>query len=66
MNSRQPLWMPQGSVRAILALLIGVPIAIVVLRSNVTFTSDQVIGLASMVFPAYFILKAANAKGSGE
>lgn len=59
MNRNQPLWMPPGSVRALLALLIVVPIAIVILRSPITITSDQLIGLASLVLSAYFIVKAA-------
>jgi hypothetical protein len=65
MNLRQPLWMPQGSVRAVLALLIVAPITVVILRSNITFTADQVIGLASLVLSAYFIVKAA-AQGRAE
>jgi len=54
MNGNQPLWLPKGSVRAILALVIVVPIAVVALRSNIMFSADQVIGLASLVLLAYF------------
>lgn len=64
MNRSQPLWLPRGSVRAILALVITVPIAIIVLRSAITFSADQVIGLASLVLTAYFVQKAAS--GAGE
>ena len=61
MNPNQPLWMPKGSIRAILALVITVPIAIIVLRSGITFSADQVIGLASLVLTAYFVQKAREA-----
>jgi hypothetical protein len=64
-NRNQPLGLPTGSVRAILALLIVAPIAAVILRSNITFTSDQVIGLASLVLSAYFIVKAAASSTRG-
>ena len=61
MNGNQPLWLPKGSIRAILALVITVPIAIIVLRSAITFSADQVIGLASLVLTAYFVQKAREA-----
>lgn len=63
MNPRQPLWMPQGSVRAVLALLIIVPVTVVAVRSNITFSADQLIGLASLVLTAYFVSKAAARGG---
>ena len=51
-NNSQPLWMPQGSVRAILALLIVVAV--------VAVAPDQVADLAKIVVPAYFVAKVAN------
>lgn len=65
-NGQQPLGLPKGSVRAILALLIIVPITIVALRSGIQFTGDQVIGLASMVLMAYFVDKAAGTSNNAE
>lgn len=61
MNPNQPLWMPKGSVRAIIALLVIAPITVVALRSNIAFTGDQVIGIASLVLTAYFVQKAGQA-----
>ena len=62
MNPKEPLWLPRGSVRAVLALLLVAPIAIILLRSNIAFSADQAIGLASLILAAYFVQKAA--KGS--
>lgn len=59
----QPLWLPKGSVRAILALVIVVPIAAVLLRSNIVFSADQAIGLASLILAAYFVQKAGSSSG---
>lgn len=50
----QPLGLPKGSVRAVLALVVVVPVAVISLKSGVQFTGDQVIGLVSLVLLAYF------------
>jgi hypothetical protein len=65
-NSKTPLWMPNGSVRALLALLIVVPVFVISLKSGVVLTGDQVIGLTSLILTAYFVQKAAAAKPNGE
>ncbi len=54
MNPRQPLGLPQGSVRAILALIVMAPFLIIALRSNVQLSGDQLIGVMSLVLLAYF------------
>lgn len=59
-NPRQPLGLPQGSVRAILALLVITPVTFISLKSGVTFTGDQVVGLAALVMTAYFVQKAGD------
>lgn len=64
MNKNQPLWMPPGSIRAILAFLIVVPITVIILRSNIALTGDQVVGLVTLVLSAYFIVKAAAKNGA--
>lgn len=66
LNNRQPLWMPEGSIRAVLALAIILPITVIMLRSGISFTGDQVIGLASLILSAYFIQKAATGNKSAE
>lgn len=53
-NGSQPLGLPKGSVRALLALVVVVPVAVISLKSGVQFTGDQVIGLVSLVLLAYF------------
>lgn len=60
MNSNQPLWLPKGSIRAILALVIVAPIAVILIRSSITFSADQAIGLASLILAAYFVDKARS------
>lgn len=59
-QKNQPLGLPRGSVRAILALLVIAPVTFISLKSGVTFTGDQVIGLASLVMTAYFVAKAGG------
>jgi hypothetical protein len=64
LSKSEPLYLPRGSVRAILALLIVAPVTVALLLSGMKFTSDQAIGLASLVLTAYFVSKAAAGKGS--
>lgn len=54
LQKNQPLGLPKGSVRAILALIVVAPVAVIALKSGVQFTGDQVIGLVSLVLLAYF------------
>lgn len=58
MNPNQPLWMPKGSIRAILAILLIAPVTVIALRSNIVLTGDQLIGVVMAVITAYFIDKA--------
>lgn len=59
-DPKSPLFLPPGSVRAILALLVMVPVAVIALKSGVVLTGDQVVGLASLILTAYFVGKAAS------
>ena len=61
MNASQPLWMPKGSVRAIIALLLILPVTVIALRSNIVLTGDQLIGVVMAVITAYFIDKGRSA-----
>lgn len=60
LSNNQPLWMPSGSVRAIIALLLVIPLAIIALRSGITLTGDQLIGVVGLVVTAYFVQKAGE------
>lgn len=60
MNPDQPLGLPKGSIRAILALLLVVPVAFLVATSGIRFTADQAIGIVSLVIAAYFVQKASG------
>lgn len=60
LNKNQPLGLPAGSVRAILALLVVSPIAWLALKSGITISADQFVGLASLVLLAYFANKPTN------
>jgi hypothetical protein len=59
-NKNQPLGLPTGSVRAILALLVVAPIAVLALKSGITLSGDQFVGLASLVLLAYFANKPVS------
>lgn len=58
-NKNQPLGLPVGSVRAILALLVISPITYLALKSGIVLSGDQFVGLASLVLLAYFAAKPA-------
>jgi hypothetical protein len=57
-NNEEALGLPTGSVRAILALLIIAPVTFLALKSGVTLTGDQIVGLASLILTAYFVQKS--------
>ena len=58
MNPNQPLWLPKGSVRSLLALVIVVPVAVIALSSGIAISGDQFVGLVTLVLTAYFVDKA--------
>lgn len=60
LNPKQPLWMPPGSVRAIIAGLIVTPFVFIALKSGVVLTGDQFVGVLTLVLSAYFISKSAS------
>lgn len=60
MNPREPLWLPRGSIRALLAFAVVLPLTVILLRSNISLSADQAVGLASLILSAYFIQKAAS------
>jgi hypothetical protein len=64
-NPKQPLWMPAGSVRAILAIAVTAVMCVVALRSNIALSADQVVGLGSLVLGFYFLQKT-SARPNGE
>jgi hypothetical protein len=51
-DKSQPLWLPRGSVRAIIALSI--------IAAVVVFAPETMPDLAKIVVPAYFVAKAAE------
>lgn len=57
----QPLGLPQGSVRAVIALLVVAPLTIVALTSGIKITSEQYINVLTLVLGFYFIGKTAAA-----
>lgn len=61
----QPLGLPQGSVRSILALVIVVPVAFLAVTSGIKLSGDQFVGVVTLVLTAYFVDKAASGGGNG-
>ncbi len=60
MNSNEPLWLPRGSVRAILAiLLVGV---LCVLALNAQIDAAAFLGIVAAVVAFYFGTKAVQGK----
>lgn len=64
LNPNEPLGLPKGSIRSILALVIVAPVAALALTSGIQLSGDQFIGVVTLVLTAYFVDKANNA-GNG-
>jgi hypothetical protein len=62
----QPLWLPQGSVRAIIAILLVLSFVWVVIRSNIVIEAKDLNTIVILVLGFYFIAKAATSRGGGE
>ena len=65
LNPNEPLWLPPGSVRAIISLVLVVPLAVIFLRSAIVISADQAIGVVTIVLAAYFIQKGSQKPPSG-
>ena len=69
-DPKQPLWMPQGSVRALLALIvvIGTVALIVALALSGVLDAKEaalmLIGLATLVLNAYFLTRKDTSRGA--
>lgn len=61
LNPNEPLWLPRGSIRSILSLLIVIPVVVLALNSGIVLTGDQFVGLVSLVLTAYFVQKGRAA-----
>lgn len=58
LQTKQALFLPVGSVRAIIALMIVAPITLLAIRSGIVLSGDQYVGLVSLVLTAYFVSSA--------
>lgn len=59
-DPKQPLWLPAGSIRALLALVLVV--AVVVMGFLGRIDANKLWDLGAIVVTAYFVSKAAQAK----
>lgn len=64
-DPKQPLWLPKGSVRSLIALLIIAPVTVLALTSGIEMTADQFVGLVTLIIGAYFVQKAGTNGGNG-
>ena len=55
----QPLWLPAGSIRAIIALVLVAVFAILAVRSSVAVDPKDFANVVVLVVGAYFVAKAA-------
>lgn len=65
MSSREPLWLPRGSVRAIIALILVVAFTIAFLTKAVTIDPKDYGALVVIVVTTYFVTRAPNQTGGG-
>ena len=56
-DKSQPLWLPKGSVRAILALIAGIVFAVLAFTTLPVEATERIV---MVVFTAYFVQKAAQ------
>jgi hypothetical protein len=61
LDPKQPLWMPEGSVRSIIALVLVAVFALLALRSNVAIDPKDFASVVLLVVGAYFVAQAAKA-----
>lgn len=62
-DPKQPLWLPAGSVRAIIALVLVAVFAILAIRSSVSVDPKDFANVVILVVGAYFVAKAAQRGG---
>lgn len=66
MDPKQPLWMPQGSVRALLALVVVVATVLLVVALALSGQLEAkeavaaLVGLATLVLGFYFVTRGAS------
>jgi hypothetical protein len=65
MSRKEPLWLPPGSVRAIIALILVATFAVVVVRSGIVIEAKDLNTIVILVLGFYFIAKAAGQSGNG-
>ena len=59
-NSKEPLWLPKGSVRAIIALaVVGAGIGMFAIKGNIP---EALVGIIGMIVGFYFGKKAGEEK----
>jgi tryptophan-rich sensory protein len=61
LNPQEPLWLPPGSVRAIIAIILVAVFAVVAIRSAITIEAKDLVTIVILVLGFYFIAKAATA-----
>lgn len=61
MDKTNPLWLPPGSVQAIIAILVALTFAYLAVTSAIKLEGKDVITIVTLVFGFYFIVKAALA-----
>jgi uncharacterized membrane protein len=67
LDPKQPLWLPEGSVRAIIAILLVLAFVWVVIRSGIVIEAKDLNTIVILVLGFYFIAKAAAQRpGGGE
>jgi hypothetical protein len=68
LDPKEPLWLPPGSVRAIIAILLTVAFVLVVLRSSIVIEAKDLVTIVTLVVGFYFISQVARAvrRGNGD
>ena len=61
LDPKQPLWLPEGSVRSIIALVVVAVFALLAIRSNVSIDPKDFGNVVVLVVGAYFVAQAAKA-----
>jgi uncharacterized membrane protein len=66
MNRNEPLWLPPGSIRAVIALLLVLAFVWVVIRSGIVIEAKDLNTIVILVLGFYFIAKAATQRPGGQ
>jgi hypothetical protein len=60
LDKHHPLWLPEGSIRSLIAILVAIVFALAALQLRL-FTAAEILEVVKLVFGWYFLSRVAQA-----